>query len=193
MIGMLWRGGRRFLCFLAVVLLGYLCQVCVMPYLAVNGVTASLLYAVTAIVTVCYGKLRAFWVGGIYGILMEIMLPSIKFFNLLLYPVAAIFSSLPFADKSDKRLEYERSVNKRAKNMNPYLRTVLCAGLNTFIYELINLVYVSLGGTLLTADHIGRAVLDLALTMALTAALMLPVRHILGFGRKKKAAALPAQ
>ncbi len=193
MIGMLWRGGRRFLCFLAVVLLGYLCQVCVMPYLAVNGVTASMLYAITAIVTVCYGKLRAFWVGGIYGILMEIMLPSIKFFNLLLYPVAAIFSSLPFADKSDKRLEYERSVNKRAKNMNPYLRTVLCAGLNTFIYELINLVYVSLGGTLLTADHIGRAVLDLALTMALTAALMLPVRHILGFGRKKKAAALPAQ
>ena len=123
---------------------------------------------------------------------MEIMLPSITFFNLLLYPVAAIFSSLPFADKSDKRLEYERSVNKQAKNMNPYLRTVLCAGLNTFIYELINLVYVSLGGTALTPDHLGRAALDLLLTMALAAVLMLPVRRFLGFGRKKKTVAQPA-
>lgn len=61
MIGMLWRGGRRFVYFMIVVVLGYLCQVCVMPYLAVNGVTASMLFAVTAIVTVCYGKLRAFW------------------------------------------------------------------------------------------------------------------------------------
>lgn len=191
MIGMLWRGGRRFVYFMIVVVLGYLCQVCVMPYLAVNGVTASMLFAVTAIVTVCYGKLRAFWVGAWYGIVMEIMLPSITFFNLLLYPVAAIFSSLPFADKSDKRLEYERSVNKQAKNMNPYLRTVLCAGLNTFIYELINLVYVSLGGTALTTDHLGRAVLDLLLTMALAAVLMLPVRRFLGFGRKKKAVAQP--
>lgn len=76
--------------------------------------------------------------------------------------------------------------------MNPYLRTVLCAGLNTFIYELINLVYVSLGGTALTPDHLGRAVLDLLLTMALAAVLMLPVRRFLGFGRKKKAVAQPA-
>ena len=65
MIGMLWRTGRRFFRFMLVVLLGYLCQVCVMPYFAVNNVTPSLLFAVTAIVTVCYGKLRAFWVGGI--------------------------------------------------------------------------------------------------------------------------------
>ena len=33
MIGMLWRGGRRFVYFMIVVVLGYLCQVCVMPYL----------------------------------------------------------------------------------------------------------------------------------------------------------------
>lgn len=79
MIGMLWRGGRRFVYFMIVVVLGYLCQVCVMPYLAMNGVTASMLFAVTAIVTVCYGKLRAFWVGAWYGIVMEIMLPSITF------------------------------------------------------------------------------------------------------------------
>ena len=46
---------------------------------------------------VCDGRRRAFWVGAWYGIVMEIMLPSITFFNLLLYPVAAIFSSLPFA------------------------------------------------------------------------------------------------
>lgn len=187
MISMLWRAGRRFFCFLLVVALGYLCQVCVMPYLSVGGVTPSLLFAVTAVVTVCYGKLRAFWVGGIYGILMEIMLPSITFLNLLLYPIAAIFSSLPFADKSDKRLEYERSLNKKAQNLNPYLRTVLCAGLNTLIYEVINLVYVNLGGTALAAGHINRALTNLFFTMLLTAVIMYPLRRILGFGRRKKA------
>ena len=163
-----------------------------MPYLAVNSVTPSLLFAVTAIVTVCYGRLRAFWVGSIYGILMEIMLPSITFFNLLLYPVAAIFSSLPFADKSDKRLEYERSLNKKAQNVNPYLRTVLCAGLNTLIYEGINLVYVNLGGTALTLTHISRAVIDVALTMLTAAVLMLPLRRYLGYGRKQLQAAAKA-
>ena len=192
MIGMIWRPGRRFFRFMLVVVLGYLCQVCIMPYLAVNSVTPSLLFAVTAIVTVCYGRLRAFWVGSIYGILMEIMLPSITFFNLLLYPVAAIFSSLPFADKSDKRLEYERSLNKKAQNVNPYLRTVLCAGLNTLIYEGINLVYVNLGGTALTLTHISRAVIDVALTMLTAAVLMLPLRRYLGYGRKQLQAAAKA-
>ena len=192
MIGMIWRTGRRFFRFMLVVVLGYLCQVCIMPYLAVNNVTPSLLFAVTAIVTVCYGRLRAFWVGSIYGILMEIMLPSITFFNLLLYPVAAIFSSLPFADKSDKRLEYERSLNKKAQNVNPYLQTVLCAGLNTLIYEGINLVYVNLGGTALTLTHISRAVIDVALTMLTAAVLMLPLRRYLGYGRKQLQAAAKA-
>lgn len=187
MISMLWRAGRRFVVFLLVVALGYLCQVCVMPYLSVGGVTPSLLFAVTAVVTVCYGRLRAFWVGSIYGILMEIMLPSITFLNLLLYPIASIFSSLPFADKSDKRLEYERSLNKKAQNLNPYLRTVLCAGLNTLIYEVINLVYVNLGGTALAAGHIQRALMNLFFTMLLTAVIMYPLRCFLGFGRRKKA------
>lgn len=193
MIGMLWRIGRRFFRFMLVVLLGYLCQVCVMPYFAVNNVTPSLLFAVTAIVTVCYGKLRAFWVGGIYGILMELMLPSITFFNLLMYPVAAIFSALPFADKSDKRLEYERSLNKKAQNINPYLRTVLCAGLNTLIYEGINLVYVNLGGSVLTATHVSRALTDLGMTMLTAAVLMLPLRRYLGYGRKQLQAAAVKQ
>ena len=193
MIGMLWRTGRRFFRFMLVVLLGYLCQVCVMPYFAVNNVTPSLLFAVTAIVTVCYGKLRAFWVGGIYGILMELMLPSITFFNLLMYPVAAIFSALPFADKSDKRLEYERSLNKKAQNINPYLRTVLCAGLNTLIYEGINLVYVNLGGSALTATHVSRALTDLGMTMLTATVLMLPLRRYLGYGRKQLQAAAVKQ
>ena len=192
MIGMIWRTGRRFFRFMLVVVLVYLCQVCIMPYLAVNSVTPSLLFSVTAIVTVCYGRLRAFWVGSIYGILMEIMLPSITFFNLLLYPVAAIFSSLPFADKSDKRLEYERSLNKKAQNVNPHLRTVLCAGLNTLIYEGINLVYVNLGGSALTLTHISRAVIDVALTMLTAAVLMLPLRRYLGYGRKQLQAAAKA-
>ena len=49
---------------LIMVLLGYLCQVCIVsPYVKMGGVSPSLLLAMVAIVTVGYGKLRALWVG----------------------------------------------------------------------------------------------------------------------------------
>ena len=47
--------------FFLVIALGYLLQVCVMPYVSIGGVTPSLIYAVIAILTVGYGRLRALW------------------------------------------------------------------------------------------------------------------------------------
>lgn len=167
--------------YLLVVLLGYLVQGCVMPYIKIDGVTPSVLFAITGIMTVCYGRLRAYWTGAIYGIMLEIMKPSITFLNLALYPIAAAFCSVFFADKSDKRLETERSLNKKARNGNVYLRSVLCAAMNTLLYETVNVTYIYLGGTTLTADHFYRAGIDVVTTMLLTALIMVPVRRFLGF------------
>ena len=76
---------RRYFILLCMIVFGYLCEVCLMPYIRIFGVTPNLLYALIGIVTVAYGKLRAFWVGLCYGLLMEIMLPSVPYLFLLLY------------------------------------------------------------------------------------------------------------
>lgn len=199
----LWRATKHQVKFFLVVILGYLVQVCIFPYWQIDGVTPSLLYATIAILTVGYGKLRAFWVGGIYGILMETMLPGLPMLNLLMYPIGAVFCSIFFADKSEKKLEEERSIGRQPKrghdllsilnaiadwvrgapgqNANPYIRTPLCAGVNVLIYEVINLVYIYLGGTIPMQDHYGRALTNIFWTVLLTIVIMYPVRHYLGF------------
>lgn len=172
--------------FFLAILLGYLLQVCVMPYLRVGPVTPSLLFAVIAVLTVGYGKLRALWVGAIYGILTETMQATLPLLNLVLYPLSALFCSVFFADKTDKRLEYERSVDKRTGNLNPYLRTLLCAAVNVFIYEVVNVTYIYLGGAPLTAALFGKALLDVVASTLLTGIIVLPLRRFLGFKKRKK-------
>ena len=126
---------RKYTVLVLMTFLGYFLEVCVMPYFKVFGVTPNLLYVVIGIVTVAYGKLRAFWVGLIYGLLMQIMLPSVTYLNLALYPLTTLFCSFAFADKPLKTLEYERVLNRQRKELPPWLRTVLCTMLNTLIYE----------------------------------------------------------
>ena len=168
------------------ILLGYLVQVSIMPYVQFSGVTPSLLLAVTAIVTVGYGMLRGLWAGMIYGIVMEIMLPTVPIMNLLFYPVSALLCSVFFADKSEARLQYERSTGRKGRNISPLLRTVLCAMVNVALYEAVNLVYMYLSGADLTITLINRGVTDILATTGLTAVIMIPVRKLLGFRKKEE-------
>ena len=169
-----------------VILVGYLAQVSIMPYLQFGGVTPSLLLAVTAIVTVGYGMLRGLWAGMFYGIVMEIMLPTVPMLNLLFYPVSALLCSVFFADKSEARLQYERSTGRKGRNISPLQRTVLCAAMNVTIYEIVNLVFMYLSGADLTAALIQRGLTDVLATTGLTAVIMVPVRKLLGFRKKEE-------
>lgn len=182
----LWQVGSSQIKFFFVVLLGYLLQVCVMPYVRFGSVTPSLLFALVGVITIGYGKLRALWVGCIYGILMEIMQPTIPMLNLVLYPLSAAFLSMFFADKSEKRLEYERSIGKAGRNVNSYLRTMGCAASNTLIYEIVNVLYMYLSGAVLTGGNLSKSLLNIFWTTVLTTLIMLPVRRFLGFKRQKK-------
>lgn len=164
-----------------VVMLGYLFQVSVLPYFKIWGIVPSLLCAVIAIVTVGYGKLRALWVGLFYGILMETLLPTVPLLNLMFYPICALFCSVFFADKSSARLQYERSTGKAGRNTSPYLRTLLCAMLNVTIYEVVNVVYMYLNDTALTAAQVQKSLSDILLTTVMTGIIMVPVRKLLGF------------
>ena len=174
---------RRYLSLLLIILFGYLFEVCVIPYIRPFGISPNLLYVVIGIITVAYGKLRAFWAGLIYGLLMEIMLPSVSFLNLAVYPVTTLFCSFAFADKPLKTIEYERATNRKSRELPAWLRTVLCTALNTFIYEIVNVTYIYLGGSVLQADHFIRALACVLLTSLLCFILLFPVRRII-FGRR---------
>ena len=165
----------------AAILAGYLVQVCIMPYLMIGDITPSMLVACTAVITVGYGRLRALWTGAIYGILLETFLTAVPMFNLMLYPIAALLCSVPCADKSASRLQYERSVGKAGRNSSPLLRTVICAILNAVCIEVVSLIYAYMRGAVLTSTAVGRAVMCILSTAVLTAIVMLPMRLFLGF------------
>ena len=174
---------RRYAAFALITVFGYLCEVCIMPYIRPFGISPNLLFVVIGIVTVAYGKLRAFWVGVIYGLLMEIMLPSVTFVNLAMYPVSTLFCSFAFADKPLKTLEYERATNKKKNEMRAWQRTVLCTALNTLVYEVINLTYIYIGGNALTFMHILKSVGNVLLTSLLCLILLVPLRRLI-LGKK---------
>ena len=174
---------RRYAAFVLITVFGYLCEVCIMPYIRPFGISPNLLFVVIGIVTVAYGKLRAFWVGVIYGLLMEIMLPSVTFVNLAMYPVSTLFCSFAFADKPLRTLEYERATNKKKKEMPAWQRTVLCTALNTLVYEVINLTYIYIGGNALTFMHILKSVGNVLLTSLLCLILQVPLRRLI-LGKK---------
>ena len=179
----MFQSFRKYLILFLLTFLGYFAEVCIMPYVKIFGVTPNLLYVVIGIVTVAYGKLRAFWVSLVYGILMQIMLPSVTMLNLALYPLTTLFCSFAFADKPLKTLEYERAVNHRRKELPPWLRTVLCTMLNTFVYETVQITYIYLGGSPLTVNHFLRGLADVFFTGVLCFLLQYPVRRLI-FGRR---------
>ena len=169
-----------------VILVGYLAHVSVMPYIQLGGVSPSLLLATTAIITVGYGMFHGLWTGMLYGIVMEIMLPTVPMLNLLFYPISALLCAVFFADRSEAQLQYARSIGKRGRNISPLLRTVLCAMVNCLIYDIVNLVYMYLSGAALTAAIIQRGLTSVLATTLLTAIIMVPVRKILGFRKKEE-------
>ena len=180
---------RRYTALALITVFGYLCEVCIMPYIRPFGVSMNILYVVIGIVTVAYGKLRAFWVGLVFGLLMEIMLPSVTYLNLVMYPVTTLFCSFAFADKPLKTIEYERATNRNRKELPAWIRTVLCTALNMCIYEIVNITYIYLGGTGLLVSHFIKAIAGIVMTSLLCLVLLFPVRRMI-LGRKYEALVL---
>lgn len=163
-----------------VLLLAYLVQVSVMPYMRIGGITPSMIVVTIAVVTVAMGKIRAFWAGSFFGIVLEAMQPTFPLLNLMLYPISALLCSVLFSDKSVQQIDYERSVGKVGRNLTPVVRTPLCAMTIISIYEIVNIIYIYLRGTDLTFTHIGRGLLDVFLTTLLSLLLMIPIRALIG-------------
>lgn len=169
---------RRYIMLAFIIVFGYLSEVCIIPYIHPFGISPNLLYVMIGIVTVAFGKLRALWVGIIYGLLMEIMLPTVPYINIAIYPISTLFCSFAFADKPLKTLEYERATNKKNRELAPWLRTVLCTALNMLIYETVNITYIYIGGSPLQATHFLKAVGSILMTCLLCMILLFPLRRM---------------
>ncbi len=170
----------RFLRFLFVVFLTYLLHVTVMPSVRIRNVSPGLIFAVLGVITVCFERTKTLWAGMIFGILLEVMQPKVPLLNLLLYPAIAILGSLIFADKSMQRLEYERGLGKPGRNMAFWLRTPLCAAVDTLVYEVVNIGYVYLREDVFTMTFVINAAIDILATALLAAAIMFPLRRFFG-------------
>lgn len=193
------------------VMLFYLVQTTVVPHMRINGIAPNLFMVCSAIMTVSYGKKYAFASGAVFGILLETMLPSLRIFNLVIYPALTLLCAQIFADMSELRRELLRiriaqrqaesrivSVGiaqrrkalrldfrrKSADDMEPHLRIFLNALLLTFLYEVIVLMYTALDGVGIEFHHIVR-VLQSVLYTAVWCLAMFPARLFLGFYTKR--------
>ncbi|MDD3214869.1 MAG: hypothetical protein PHY64_14455 [Eubacteriales bacterium] len=178
---------RKGIKFSVVMLLAYLLQSTTAQYIAIWSVAPNIALAMIAVISVAIGRKYTFIMSVFIGYLLEIMLPALDYINLILYPVCAMLGALAFSDKSERRLEEERTLGKRAGNLPPHLRTVLCALLSIIIFESVNLLYIYLNGIQLSELHYRRALISIFYTTVLAGVLQFPIRWWLGVYKLKKA------
>ena len=174
--------------FALLTLLAYLLQATAANYMAVWNIAPNIALAMVAVVTVALGRKYTFIMALTIGYLLEIMLPVLDYINLILYPVCAMLGALAFSDKSERKLEEERSIDKRRRgNLPAHLRTVLCALVSIIVFEGVNLIYIYLNGVSIGFDHLLRALVDVGYTTLLAGLLQFPLRWWLGVYKVKKA------
>ncbi len=176
---------RKVLRAILLVLLGYLCQVCIIPYFSIGSITPNLLFSLIAIATVAYGRFYTFGIACTAGILMEVMIGGLPNLYLIAYPAIGQLGSLIFADKSERKLEQERSQGKPGTNSDPKLRTLLCVLFDITWFEVVHLVFIYLNGVDIGWTQTFRALGSIAYTGLVTALTLLPIRWLLGMYAKK--------
>ena len=196
------------------VVLFYLLQVCVVPYIELSGAMPNLHMVIIAILTVSCGKKFAFGAGALTGILLEAMSRNINSFYVLVYPTLALIFAQLFADMSDLKREIRRiqlrseEQNEQLKDstpggrrrfrfklrfkrnsaddLNAHLRILLNAVALHAAYELIMMVYASLSGVSIGFYHISKLI-KCCLYTAVCCVTMFPVRYFLGMYKTRAA------
>ena len=191
------------------ILLFYLLQTVVMPHLKLWGIMPNFMMICVAILTVSFGKKYAFISGAVFGILIEVMSPSLRIFNLLIYPALSLLCAQIFADMSeikrellrikiaqrqaDRRIVAVESLQQRKKlhlsfrrktadDTEAHLRILLNALTLTLMYEIVMLVYFVLDGVQINFNHILRMLQTLFYT-GISCIVIFPARAFFGMYR----------
>ncbi len=178
---------RKGIQFFVLIMLAYLLQATVAKYLAIAGVAPNFAIAIIAVVSVALGRKYTFIISLAIGYMLEIMMPSLEYIYLILYPVCAMLGALFFADKSERRMEEERSAGRTPQRLPARLRTVLSALVSIAVFEAVNLMYIYLSGIRPDIGHYGRALISVLYTTGLAGLLQFPIRRWFGIHKLKKA------
>lgn len=178
---------KKGLQFAALTLLAYLLQATVASDVAIAGVAPNFAIAIMAVVSIAMGRKYTFIMSIAIGYLLEIMLPALDYIYLILYPVCAMLGALAFADKSERRMEEERTAGRKTTGLPAPVRTMLCALMSIAVFEAVNLLYIYLIGITLDMGHYSRAFISVVYTTLLTGLLQFPIRRWLKIHKLKKA------
>lgn len=182
---------KRGIQFAVLTLLGYLLQSALAADLAIAGVAPNFALAIIAVISIAMGRKYTFIMSLTIGYLMEIMLPALDYIYLILYPVCAMLGSLAFADKSERRMEEDRTSGKTVVRLPAHVRTMLCALISITVFEGVNVLYIYLSGITLDMGHYNRALISVVYTTLLAGILQFPIRWWLKIHKLKKAVRLP--
>lgn len=199
----------KFIKIIFLIILFYLLQTAVVPHLKLWGIMPNLMMVCVAILTVSFGKKYAFISGAMFGILLEVMSPSLRIFNLLIYPALSLLCAQIFSDMSEIKRELlrmkiaQRQADRRivavdglqqrkklqlsfrrksADDMEAHVRILVNALTLTLMYEIVVLVYFILDGVEINFNHLLRLMQTLLYT-GIFCILMFPVRAFLGMYR----------
>ena len=167
--------------------IAYILQVTLAAHIAFDGVAPNLALAILSVITVGMGRKYTFLSSVTIGYLIEVMMPNLDFFSIILYPVSAMAGALIFADKSERKLEEDRTKGKRSLRLNAHIRTPLCTMLAVLVFEVTHLIYMNLSGVALNLNMVKRALIDIVYSGVASGILQFPIRLWLGIYRIKKA------
>ncbi len=178
---------QKSLKFFVLTLVAYLLQSTVAQRIAIGGIAPNLAMVMIAIVSVALGRKYTFVMSMTVGYLLEIMLPALSYISMIGYPVCCILGAMAFADKSERKLEEERTLGKNTRQLNPHIRTMLCALLSVSLFEFVNVFYTYLSGVAVADLPIGRAITCVLYSIVLAGMFQFPIRWWLGIYKLNKA------
>ena len=173
--------------FLFLMLLAYLLQATVAQRIAIGGIAPNLAMAIIAVIAIAMGRKYAFIMAMATGYLLEIMLPALNYISMIGYPICCSLGAMTFADKTERKLEEERTLGKNTKQLNPHIRTVLCAMMSVGLFEFVNVFYTYLTGVAFADLPFGRAAACILYSAALAGVLQFPIRWWLGTYKLRRA------
>jgi len=174
-------------------LLAYLLQATFASHIALWDISPNIALALLSIVTVGLGRKYAFHMSLLIGYWFEIMMPTMDYISLIMYPVCAMLGALAFSDKSERKREEERSMGKSRKTLDARWRGPLCTGLSLLVFEGFNLVYIYLSGVLIGGGQLFRSFINIAYSSAITGVFQFPIRQWLGIRKQNKDEAVKRQ
>lgn len=179
----MWKTAFRVITTMLFLLLAYLIQACLIPYLKIGGVQPNIIFGYIAVITVLYGSWYSVATGVFAGLLVETLLSALPVVNAVAYPALAFAAAQFLAYKPERAMKPAKSARaeKLQKLYTPFLRVLIGAAFMTLLYEIIFIVFYFLSGIPITFTHVFKALGAVLYTVACTVIIYFILWRILGF------------